>query len=412
MRIAYFDCFSGISGDMTVGALLDLGVSLEHLKSELEKLRLPGWDVFLGRRVRAGISAADFDVRAEDDAPERGFTQIKEIIERSDLSPWVKERAIAVFRRLGEAESKVHDTTIDKIHFHEVGAIDCIIDICGACIGLEALKIEKIVASPLPQGYGFVRCAHGRMPVPTPATLEILRDCPTYSVDIEGELVTPTGAAILSTLAADWGRMPPLKPESIGYGSGKKDFGPRPNLLRVVVGEAATIDGSEAVPSPPRSPASAPPQEVAVLEANIDDMNPEGYDWVSQLLFRAGALDVTLTPIQMKKGRPGVTLSVIAPVDLQESLANLLFRETTTFGVRTSRWLRYTLNREFVAVRTPYGEVKVKIGRKDSEICTASPEYEDCRIAAEQAQVPLKAVYRAALVAFERERSAASRQDD
>jgi uncharacterized protein (TIGR00299 family) protein len=395
MRIAYFDCFSGASGDMIVGALLDAGVSLEHLNGELAKLHLPGWETVLGRRVRAGISAADFDVRCEESAPERGFVAIRSIIEASDLSPRVKENAIAVFRRLGEAEAKVHDTTLEKIHFHEVGAIDCIIDICGACIGLEALNIEKVIASPLPQGYGFVRCAHGRMPIPTPATIELLRGCPTYSVDIEGELVTPTGAALLSTLAAEWGRLPAMKPESIGYGSGKKDFGPRPNLVRVVIGEAMEAEAMNG------SPADAPPHEVIVLEANIDDMNPEGFDWATQRLFQAGALDVTLTPIQMKKGRPGVTLSVIAPVELETTLADLLFEETTTFGVRTSRWQRHVLDREFATVETPYGSIRVKIGRRNAKIISASPEHEECRRRAEEANAPLKDVYRAALLAFE-----------
>jgi uncharacterized protein (TIGR00299 family) protein len=400
MQIAFFDCFSGASGDMIVGSLLDAGVPLEHLQAELEKLHLPGWGISLGRRVRAGISAADFDVQCEEKSPERGFTEIKAIIESSDLSPTVKASAIAVFRRLGEAEAKVHNITLDKIHFHEVGAIDCIIDICGACIGLEFLGAERIVASPLPQGHGFVRCAHGRMPVPTPATIELLRGCPTYSVDIEGELVTPTGAAILSTLATEWDRMPAMKPKSIGYGSGKKDFGPRPNLVRLIVGEATDAQTSAVGPASPK----APPSEVLILEANLDDMNPEGYDWVMQQLFKAGALDVTLTPIQMKKGRPGVTLSVIAPVELGETMAELIFRETTTFGVRTSRWQRFVLDREFVKVETPYGSVRVKIGMRNAEIISASPEYEECKRRAEEANAPLKEVYRAALLAFERQK--------
>ncbi|MBW3624628.1 MAG: nickel pincer cofactor biosynthesis protein LarC [Armatimonadetes bacterium] len=391
MRTAYFDCFSGASGDMIVGALLDAGLSLDTLRAELEKLKLSGWEITLGRRVRAGISAADFDVQTEEDAPERGFTEIKALIEAGDLSPRIKERSIAVFRRLGEAEAKVHNTTLEKIHFHEVGAIDCIIDICGACIGLDMLGVERIVASPLPQGYGFVRCAHGRMPIPTPATIEILRGCPTYSVDVEGELVTPTGAAILATLADEWGRLPSLTPEVIGYGSGKKDFGPRPNLLRIILGETESTGRA----------GDRPPTEVRVIEANLDDMNPEGYDWVVQRLFDAGALDVTLTPIQMKKGRPGVTLSVIAAPEKEESLVDLLFRETTTFGVRTSPWQRHVLDREFRTVSTPYGDVKVKIGRRNAETVTASPEYEECRRLAEAAGAPLKDVYRAALAAIE-----------
>ncbi len=392
LRTAFFDAFNGASGDMIVGALLDAGASLDTLKAELETLRLPGWDIALGRRVRAGISAADFSVSCDDDAPERGFTEIRDLIEASGLSERVKRDAIAVFRRLGEAEAHVHNVPLERIHFHEVGALDCIVDICGACIALEALGVERIVASPLPQGHGFVKCAHGRMPVPTPATLELLKGCPTYSVDVEGELVTPTGAALLSTLAAEWGRLPAMTVGATGYGSGKKDFGPRPNLLRVVIGET---EDARAGADP-----LAPPEQVLVLEANLDDMQPEAYEWAMARLFEAGALDVTLTPVQMKKGRPGVTLSVIAPLGRETALVDTFFRETTTFGVRTSLWNRHVLAREFASVETPFGPVKVKIGRRNATIVTVSPEYDECRRAAEAAHAPLLTVYQAALQAF------------
>lgn len=437
MRTAYLDCIGGISGDMTLAALLDAGVDVETLLAGLRTLDLPPWELEVTRTRKSGIAAAHVEVRVRGEAAgsaptvrvppaddplggegrgERGedhrasaghahghhehgpshtheghthshhpttrtFNEVAAIIRSSGLPEAVKGRAEDVFRRLASAEAAVHGTTLEKVHFHEVGAVDSIVDVVGAVYGFHLLGVERIVCSPLPNGRGFIRCAHGLMPVPPPATAELLKGCPLRQVDVEGELVTPTGAALASTLAAEFGPLPGFTPRQVGYGAGMKDF-PFPNLLRIITGDDASAPAEAAT--------------VVVIEANIDDQSPQLYDAVMAVLFDAGALDVWLTPIQMKKNRPAITLSVLCEPGDRERLASLLFAETTTLGVRYSTWSRTCLQREWVEVDTPYGSVRVKVGRQDGELRTATPEYEDCRRRAAERGVPVKAVQAAA----------------
>lgn len=383
MLIAYFDCFSGASGDMILGALVDVGVPFEFLCQELNKLRLPGFFLTQSRVTRSGISAVDVQVHTDDPQEERHLREIEAIIEASELSEGVKSRSKTIFRRIAEAEAKVHYASPEQIHFHEVGGLDCIVDICGACIGLEYLKVERVYVSALPMGYGIIQSAHGLMPIPAPATLELLKGIPLYSVPLEAELVTPTGAGILSTLGFAFGEFPPHRPLKVGYGAGKKDLGQWPNLLRLVVGEQREVLG--------------PPSEIVEIQTNVDDLVPEAFEMVMKRAFSAGALEVFFTPVQMKKNRPGVLITALSPLDKAEAVALVLMKETTTFGVRMRRVERYYLDREFQEVETPYGKVRVKIGRWNSEILTVGPEYEDCRRIAEELSIPFKEVYYTAL---------------
>lgn len=390
MRVAYFDCFSGVSGDMTLGALLACGVEEAYLRSELEKLRLPGWKLEIAPTSQNGIGATDVTVTlTEEQGHGRHLYHIEEILTASDLSDDIRKKAYAVFERLADAEAKIHQTTPDRIHFHEVGAVDAIVDIVGACIALDRLGIEQVYASPLPMGRGFIECMHGVIPLPAPATLELLRGVPVYPVDVEGELVTPTGAAILKTLATGFGPMPTLTIEASGYGSGKKRFGERPNLLRVLLGETL-----ESVFS------GAP--EVAVLETNLDDLSPQFYEPLSERLFAEGAMDVFLSPIQMKKGRPATLVTVLAPPEKAERLTEALFQETTTLGVRYHTSKRVCLERDWQTVETDYGPIRIKRGRWKGQETTAAPEYEDVRAAATAHKAPIKRVHQAALAAYAR----------
>jgi uncharacterized protein (TIGR00299 family) protein len=384
---AYFDCFSGIAGDMTVAAMLDAGLDFERLRSELAKMHLHGYRLERSTVQRSAISGTHFKVITEDEPSDhdghhhhgRHLSDIEALINDSGLADEVKRNAVAVFRRLGEAEAKVHDVPVERIHFHEVGAVDSIVDIVGACIGLHALGVTRFTASPLPVGHGFVRTAHGLMPVPAPATAELCRDIPTYPVDVDGELVTPTGAALLATLADGFGPPPPMTGARIGYGAGARDLGERPNLLRLYLFDEAAASGWET-------------RDLTVLETNIDDLNPQVYDWALERLFAAGALDVWLTPIQMKKNRPAVTLSVLCEPGDREAMLGILARETTTLGVRVSTVQRYALPREMRNVATPYGDIRVKVARLPGGGKKAHPEYEDVRRAAETHGVPLSEV--------------------
>jgi len=387
MRIAYFDCFAGISGDMTIGALIGAGVDPQALEQELARLGLEGYALRFGQKVVHGITAVDFDVLVEPrkhHEHHRSYAGIARMIEQSGLSEKVKARSLAIFRRLGEAEAKVHNTTLDQIHFHELGAVDSIIDIVGAAIGLEMLGVEEVYVSRLPAGHGFVKAAHGVLPIPAPATVELSKGLPIYPVDVGGELVTPTGAAIVSTLGASFGQMPEMRIESVGYGAGKKEF-PFPNLLRVYIGTVEKRPQTHTITS---------------LETNIDDMNPQFYDYLMERLFEKGAMDVFLTPIQMKKNRPATMLTVLCPPEREAEILPILFSETTTLGVRVSHMERYCLNREWHEVKTPYGTVRVKVASLQGSVQTAEPEYEDCKRLAREKQVPIKQVYQAATQAW------------
>jgi len=379
MKLLYLDCFAGISGDMLLGALLDLGVPEDVLRRELAKLGLPGYSIATQRVVKQSIAATKFDCRAEHRHHEhRGFTTIAEMITSSALAEPVKRRAVSVFRRLGEAEAKIHGVPLEQIHFHEIGAVDSIVDIVGVCIALEWLGVTAIQASPLPCGSGFVETAHGRFPVPAPATLELLRGVPVVPTAVTAELVTPTGAALLAEVCTRYGSIPALVVEKIGYGAGTRDLPELPNVLRAVLGQPAEAPASDTV---------------SVVEANIDDMNPELCGEVMERLLATGVLDVFWTPVQMKKNRPGMLLTVLCEPSDADRVAELVLTHTTSFGVRIHEARRRTLTREIVLVRTRYGEIAVKIGRLAGQVVQRSPEFESCRRAAGETDVPVKDVY-------------------
>jgi hypothetical protein len=383
MKIAYFDCFAGISGDMTLGALIGAGADVERLREGLAGLGVGGYRIEVGKKMAGPIEATNVHVHLDDHHHHhhRRLHDILEIIRGANLTDRVKQTAERIFRRLAEAEAKVHGSSPEEVHFHEVGAVDAIVDIVGAAICLDMLDWPKVIASPMPTFHGYAKGSHGTFPLPAPATAEILLGIPWRKLDIEGELVTPTGAAIITEIAAGFGPLPAMTVESIGYGAGKSDFG-IPNALRVMIGEEA--GGAES-------------QNVTVIETNIDDLNPQFYETAMERLFAAGALDVFLTPIQMKKNRPGTLLSVICDPDLIEAVADVVLAETSTFGVRISRWERICLERHWEEVITEFGMIRIKIGERNGRIVTASPEYEDCKRAAIEHGAPLRIVHETAL---------------
>lgn len=395
MKIAYFDCFSGISGDMVLGALVDAGCELGRLETELRRLPLEGWSITAEKVMRGSLSATRVKVESGEHHPHRSLDTILKLINQAGLSPQVTDRASRIFRRLGEAEARVHNVPVERIHFHEVGAVDAIVDIVGACAGFELLGIEEFTCSALNVGGGRVKTNHGILPVPAPATANLLCGAPTYSTGIEHELVTPTGAAIMATLASEFGAQPAITIDAVGYGAGAAELREQPNVLRVFLGERAER-------------AVEPGDTVMVIEANLDDMNPQIYGYFVERALAAGALDVFTTPTQMKKNRPGQLLTVLCKPADTEQLTNLIFRETTTIGVRTHLAERRTLDRESVTVETSWGKVRVKLSRLNGNVLSASPEYDDCqRIAAEQG-VPLKQVLAEAMFCFQQQRSAAA----
>ncbi len=388
MKIAYFDCFSGVSGDMALGALLACGADEAAFRQALAGLSVPGYDLKIERVTRGGLAATDVDVALVEHEQRHGrhLSDIAALLEHSTLSNAVRQKALAVFGRLADAEAKIHGMSREEVHFHEVGAVDAIVDIVGVCLLLEMLGVERVVLSALPCGHGTITCDHGILPVPAPATLELLAGFPVYPVDIRGELVTPTGAALLTTLAGPVaaGPMPAMRVLTSGFGAGKKQFDPnRPNLLRVVIGEMEeSMDRT--------------PQTIAVLETNLDDQNPEGFDLLMERLLAAGAVDVFFAPIQMKKNRPATLVTALCPLEKTEELAAILFRESGTFGIRIREQKRLTLTRSWETVTTEYGPIQVKVGTWQGEEMTASPEYEDCKQAALTHGVPLRRVYDAA----------------
>jgi uncharacterized protein (TIGR00299 family) protein len=389
MKLAYFDCFSGISGDMTLGALVDAGCSVEHLRVELRGLQVSGWELTAEKVWKSGMAATFLTVKTEDQQKHRSLSAILEILQESQLSPQVRERATAIFTKLGEAEAGVHDVPLEKIHFHEVGAVDAIVDIVGACIGFHVLGIEKFACSALNVGGGTTKMAHGILPVPAPATANLLQGKPTYSNGVQKELVTPTGAAIVATLCDSFGPQPAMSVSAIGYGAGTADLEGQPNVVRIMIGEAAekTVAGFD--------------EEIAVIEANLDDMNPQIYGYFLEKALGAGALDVYTTPVQMKKNRPGTLLTVLCKPQDTNALMSLIFAETTTFGARTYRAQRRTLPREFLNVATVFGDVRMKISRVNGRILHVAPEYDDCRKLAVEKNVPLQRVISEALRVYE-----------
>jgi uncharacterized protein (TIGR00299 family) protein len=390
MKLAYFDCFSGISGDMTLGALVDAGCDLELVRSGLLGLQVPGWTVSSEKVWKNGMSATFVTVKTEDQSTHRSLSAILEIFDKSHLSDFVSKNASAIFRKLGEAEASVHEVPLEKIHFHEVGAVDAIVDIVGACIGFETLAIEKFACSPLNVGGGTAKMAHGILPVPAPATAKLLQGKPTYSNGVQRELVTPTGAAIVATLCDTFGPQPAMSVSAIGYGAGAADLDGQPNVVRIMIGEAAekTVSGFD--------------EEISVIEANLDDMNPQIYGYFQEKALAAGALDVYTTPVQMKKNRPGTLLTLLCKPQDTNALMSLIFAETTTFGARAYTAQRRTLPRESVSVHTQFGDVRIKLSRVNGRILHVAPEFEDCRKLAVEKNVPLQRVIGDALRAYER----------
>jgi pyridinium-3,5-bisthiocarboxylic acid mononucleotide nickel chelatase len=433
MRIAYLDCFSGISGDMFLGALVDTGVSLKLLEDTVAALDI-GARLEISRVVRCGIAATKVDVfchgekdlprevfweqhghdhphghelvheRHQADTPQheplqppsragvpaphehghRGLTEIREIIAKAKISTTAKPTALRIFEALGAAEAEIHNTSVENVHFHEVGAVDAMVDIVCAVVGAEVLGVEEWVCSPLNVGGGTVKCAHGTLPVPAPATLKLLAGAPVYSSGPQVELVTPTGAAIVKTLASRFASFPAMKVEQSGYGAGSRDFPDRPNVLRLTIGEATGA-------------AAALTDRITVLEANLDDLSPQVLAYAMEQLLIAGALDVFNTPVQMKKNRPGALLTVLSKPEDADRMAKLIFAETTTLGIRRREEHRQILARSWESVQTNWGPVRIKIASMNGTISNYAPEYEDCRQLAEAHHVPLKTVIEEAM---------------
>jgi pyridinium-3,5-bisthiocarboxylic acid mononucleotide nickel chelatase len=413
-RVLYLDCFSGISGDMFLGLSLDLGVSLPALKRQLARLPLRGYSLSARRVARSGLWGTQAEVKipstradghghqtlrgfhSHGDATHthargerhRGIAEIRKIVQSGRLPEKVQSRALRAFETLVEAEARVHRVPARKIHLHEVGAVDAIVDIVGACLCLEALKVDRVICSPLPTGRGIIHCEHGTFPIPAPATVEILKGKPLYGGPFEGEMVTPTGASLAVTLADEFGPLPPLRVEKIGHGAGSRDPEDHPNLLRGILG---MLDEPAALL-----------EKVIVIETTIDDLNPQVYGHLMERLFSIGALEVFYTPIQMKKNRPGTLVTIIVPEERFEQVGDVIFRETTTIGFRYQRMDRVELGREVHKVKTRFGPIRIKVSLFQGEIVQATPEYEDCRAAALKAEVPLRDVQREATVEFHR----------
>ena len=417
MRIAYLDCFSGISGDMFLGALIDAGVSPKLLEDAVAALNI-GARLEISKVVRGGISAAKVDVYAngEKDLPRevfleqhghdhphehshghehshehrpehgRGLNEIRRIIEKAAIGSTAKATAIKIFETLGQAEAEIHNTSIDQVHFHEVGAVDAMVDIVCAAVGAESLAVEEWVCSPLNVGCGTVKCAHGTLPVPAPATIKLLQDAPVYSSGPQVELVTPTGAAIVKTLSARFAPFPAMKIEKAGYGAGTRDFPEHPNLLRITIGEAEPADR-----------ANTSNDSITVLEANLDDLSPQVLAYAMERLLAEGALDVFSVPVQMKKSRPGALLTVLAKMEDANRLTKTIFAETTTLGVRRREEQRQTLSRRWETVDTTWGPVRIKIANMNGTVSNYAPEYEDCRTLAEAQHVPLRTIMQEAI---------------
>jgi uncharacterized protein (TIGR00299 family) protein len=394
-KALYLSGYSGISGNMFIGALLDAGWPKEALRETISALPVSGYKLLFEKVVKKGITATHFDVELDEteQQPHRHLRHIVEIIEKSSLSDRVKIRSIAVFTKLAEAEAKVHGTTVEKIHFHEVGAVDAIIDVVGTVAGLDALGIEKIIASNLRTGFGFIDCAHGSMPIPAPATTELLHGIPYTQGTVEKELITPTGAALLATLCKEFGDRPDgFITEKTAYGAGGWDLD-IPNVLRAEFG-VCRAGTAESLPAAAGRSTTIP--ALQVLETNIDDCSPQVISYTMDRLFDAGALDVWQTPIIMKKGRSGTLLSVLCPVSIKNELELIIFRETTSIGIRSCAVERTALERREKTVETQWGPVRIKISSVNGEVCSATPEYDDCRLLAEQNDVPLKTIIQAA----------------
>ena len=385
MKTLYFDCFAGASGDMILGAMVAAGTDPNYLREQLALLAVDGFSINFETVNRSGLSATYARVETAHEHKHRHLSDIKQIIESSGLSEPVKQRAVQIFTRLAEAEARVHNEHVDQVHFHEVGALDAILDVVGAAICFDALKIERFVSSPLHVGSGMVQMAHGRFPIPPPAVTELLKGVPFYASDIKGELLTPTGAAIITTVCSEFGPIPRMTTESAGYGAGTREYQDFPNVLRVLVGETSNV---------------ATDERLWMIETNLDDASPQIIGHVMDRVLELGALDCFFTPVQMKKNRPGVLLSVLCEPSEKEAVMKLLFMETTTLGVRSYEVNRRALERSVVQVETQYGPIFVKVAHLDGRVVNEMPEFEQCRQAALKANVPLKVVEEAARIAL------------
>ncbi len=380
-RLLYLDCIGGLAGDMLLAALLDAGAPHEALERVPALLEIGPVEIRVSRVLRHGIAAAKVEVVPPPQPPHRTWRELRERIEQAALPPCAKERALATLAALAAAEAQVHGSPVEDVQFHELGGVDTLVDVCGAALLVEALEIDRIACSPLPLARGFTQSAHGTLPLPAPATVELLRGAQVRGVRGQEELVTPTGAALAVTLSDEFGEVPPLRLERVGYGAGTSDFPDRPNLVRVLLGEAEPV----------------PAKEVVLLETNLDDLNPELIPDAAERCFAAGALDVWVTPVQMKKGRPGVVLSALARPAGERAVATAILEETSALGVRVSRLRRYELDREERSVEVGGGVVRVKVGLLDGRIVNVAPEHEDCVSLAKRTGRPVKAVWAEAL---------------
>ena len=395
MKILYFDCFAGASGNMILGALVALGVDENKLVEELKKLDIADFDIEFSTKDKSGISAIHAEVKVPDEKAHRHLHNIVKIINESRLNNSVKKRALEIFTKLATAEAKVHGIDVQKVHFHEVGAMDAIIDVVGACIGFEMLGIERFVCSKIHVGSGFVKMAHGKFPVPPPAVAEILQNIPIYSTEIEGELITPTGAAIIATVCEEFGQIPKIIIEKTAYGAGTRDYNDFPNVLRLIIGEEEKgRKGEEEIRSKIKDLRSKTKDQLILLETNIDDLSPEILGFVMEKAFEFGCLDCWFTPIQMKKNRPATMISILCGNEKAEVFKELLFTETSTLGIRISRIERECLERESKKIETEFGEIDVKIGKFNGKVVNIKPEYDQMREFAVKSKIPLKEIER------------------
>ena len=383
MAIAYFDCFAGISGDMILGALVDAGLSVEELSRGVKSLDLESFNIEAREVESYGLRGTKVEVKARETGVVRTYQNIRTLIEDSELPPAVRESSLDIFALLAEAEAKIHGKPVGQIHFHEIGAVDSIVDIVGATYGFHLLGVTDFCCSPLPLGTGMIKTAHGSLPVPVPAVMEILQDTPTYGKGIPTEIVTPTGAATVKSLCTKFEIAPPMVAKRVGYGAGSRELG-IPNLLRIIIGE-------------PSDSALEAEEPALVISTNIDDMNPEFYEFVMGRLFEEGAQDVWLSPIQMKKTRPGMILNVLCSPESAPRMKEILLKETSTLGLRTSRVNKLALARETLGVETPWGAVMVKLGKSEGRVLSVSPEFEDCARLAQEHNVPVKEIYQHAI---------------
>ena len=386
MKVLYFDLIGGASGDMILGALIDAGVPAEKLTEMLAGLKLDEFELIVTPTEKNGFQATKVDIQVGDQPPERHLKEILAVIRNSSLPTSIQNRAIRIFQKIASVEAGIHNKPVDQIHLHELGGTDTIVDVTGALLALDFLGVSHIYASPIPLGSGFIKGAHGQIPLPAPATMGLLEGLPVRSTEIKAELITPTGAALLAELVKDFSPPPEMKVEAVGYGAGTRDL-PIPNLLRVMIGETAETGNQIR-------------EQLIFLESNLDDLNPEIYPYVMESLFNAGALDVCLVPVQMKKNRPGTQIQVLVEVHKAEDMREILFQETSTLGIRQTQVDRYSLPRNIQEVSTSLGIVRIKVAGEGTKFQKASPEYEDCQKLARENDIPLQQVYQEAVKAY------------